>query len=377
MNVLSIGTDRTIFTEGSAARTRMVEYGRLFTELHIVVFAKSGLGLKVEQIAPNVWVYPTQSRSRLFYVSNAYKVAKKVGTQKTGEWVVSTQDPFETGFVGMGLSRVLRAPLQIQIHTDFLSPYFRSSSFLNRIRVFMARLTLPHADRIRVVSERIKQSLEKAGYKLKTKPVVLPIVVDVEKIQTAQPLIDLHKKYPQFSKIVLMASRLEKEKNIPMAIEAFKTALKEIPGAGLVIVGKGGEEKRLRDYALREGLEKNVVFEGWQQDLVSYYKTADVFFSASLYEGYGLTLVEAALSGCPTVASDVGVVGYELPYAACASYPVGDWEAAASQLGRVLREDEFRSHLGDEALNAMKKHVVSHDVYLARYKESLEGERRE
>ena len=38
-----ISTDRKIFEEGSAVRARMIEYGKLFDELHIVVFTKRNL----------------------------------------------------------------------------------------------------------------------------------------------------------------------------------------------------------------------------------------------------------------------------------------------------------------------------------------------
>ena len=50
--------------------------------------------------------------------------------------------------------------------------------------------------------------------KLKAEPVVLPIFVDVKKIQSAKVKIDLHQKYPEYDFIILVASRLTKEKNV-------------------------------------------------------------------------------------------------------------------------------------------------------------------
>ena len=41
--------------------------------------------------------------------------------------------------------------------------------------------------------------------------------------------------------------------------------------------------------------------------LISYYKTADLFLNTSLFEGYGMTLVEARAAGCKVVSTDVGV----------------------------------------------------------------------
>ena len=52
-----------------------------------------------------------------------------------------------------------------------------------------------------------------------------------------------------------------------------------------------------------------MVFEGWQENLISYYKTANLFLLSSNYEGYGMTLLEAAAAGCPIISTDVGIAG--------------------------------------------------------------------
>ena len=63
---------------------------------------------------------------------------------------------------------------------------------------------------------------------------------------------------------------------------------------------------------------------GWQDDLTSYYKNADLFLNVSNYEGYGLAL-EAAISGCPIVTTDVGIAPELQKSGATISIcPVGD-----------------------------------------------------
>jgi glycosyltransferase involved in cell wall biosynthesis len=87
----------------------------------------------------------------------------------------------------------------------------------------------------------------------------------------------------------------------------------DMPQAGLIIVGSGSEADRLTSLVKKHGLEKSVMFEPWadQGTLYSYYKTADLFLVTSLFEGYGMTLVEAHAAGCKIVSTDVGVAGEE------------------------------------------------------------------
>jgi glycosyltransferase involved in cell wall biosynthesis len=106
-----------------------------------------------------------------------------------------------------------------------------------------------------------------------------------------------------------MASRLEKEKNIELAIDAWQSVVKSFPKAGLVIVGRGSEVLDLKKMVVSKSLTKSIVFEDWvdKGTLYSYYKTADIFLNTSLFEGYGMTLVEAQSAGCKIVSTDVGV----------------------------------------------------------------------
>lgn len=317
MRVISISTDRNIFKENSPVRLRMVEQASQFGEFHIVVFSNffkhSFARQKKVQIGPNAWAYPTRSWSRWFYMRDAFKISKKIiighlkfGIGHSRDVVITSQDPFETGRVGLWLKNLFKLPLQIQVHTDFLSPHF-AHKFLNRVRVRMAREILPKADHIRVVSKRIEQSLVEGFKTPRGKVSILPVFVDVQKIIDAQVKTDLHKKYSQFNFIILMASRLTPEKNIDLGIKAFFRVHKAFPRAGLVIVGSGSELKTLKQLVRKLGLEKSVVFEGWHDDLISYYKTANLFLLTSLYEGFSMALVESAVAGCPIVTSDVGI----------------------------------------------------------------------
>ena len=213
--------------------------------------------------------------------------------------IITAQD-MEHSLLAWVFSKLFKIPWQMQIHSDIFSPYFQTESFKNKLRVRLAKFLVPRADCIRVVSERIKNSLTAYGVKHIT---VLPIFVDTEKIKNVLIKTDLHKKYPgRF--VILMASRVTKEKNIGLAVEAMKE-LVTLPL--LLIVGDGPELESLKFKVKSEKLEGNIKFEPYTEDLASYYKTCDLFLLASYYEGYGRTLIEAVAAGAKVISSDVGI----------------------------------------------------------------------
>ncbi len=376
MKVISIGTDRNLFKDDSAVRQRQIEYGTLFDELHIIVFTKSGFETRV-QLSSNVWVYATNSFSKLTYIAGAVKIAGEIiknRTLKPTDTVVTVQDPFETGLAGVKIKNKFGLPLHVQIHTDFSNPFFVQGSILNKIRIRIARKVLPQADGVRVVSQKILENLKKIKLAPNIEPTVLPIFVDVSKYENAPVTIDLQKKYPQFTFIILMASRLTTEKNIPLALRAFKQIADKYPKVGLVIVGSGPEKFKLKKIVEKLNLKHNVVFEEWQSDLCSYYKTAHLFLLTSNFEGYGLTLVEAVAAGCPVISTDVGIADILLKDGISLVCPIGDSACLVTKISQLIEDQGLRMNFAQEASLRIKKVVISDKKkYLEVYKKSLES----
>jgi glycosyltransferase involved in cell wall biosynthesis len=277
--------------------------------MHIIVFSLKRHNLRETKLSEKVFLYPTNSLSRWLYIFDAYNIAKRILTTHysllTTNFFISTQDPFEAGLAGYFLKKKFGLPLQLQIHTDFLNPYFIRESFLNRVRVLLAKFLLPRADCVRVVSERIRRSLLTTHYSLPT-IAILPAFVDFQKIAEQPIQTDLRKKYPNRF-IILMASRLTREKNIASAIEAMAEVIKQFPRALLLIVGDGQEQKNLKSQISNLKIEEHIILEPWTNNLASYYKTADLFLVSSFYEGYGRTILEALACGLPVVSTKVGI----------------------------------------------------------------------
>lgn len=364
MNVLSISSDRKLFEPGSGVRSRTLEYGRLVDGLHIIVFAKRSLGFRTESFPPNIFLYPTNAHTRWGYVPHAILEARKLKRRGVHIDVVTTQDPFEAGLAGFFIARLFGAKLHVQIHTDFMSPYFAKESFINRLRFIVAKFLLPRVDAVRVVSERIKKSLVSIVKPI-TPVTVLPIFVNVDKPHDTSSETMLKKKYPQFEFHIVMASRLSLEKNIPLALEAMNEVIGKHSKVGLIIVGSGPEEESLKGLVQKLGLVKNVMFEGWQEDPSQYFHTADAFLLTSNYEGYGMVVVEALAAGCPVVMTDVGCAGEVVQNGENGLVvPVGDREALVRAITRVVTSGV--------KFNVAPPELLTKEEYLAAYKKSWE-----
>ncbi len=305
MKLLMISMDRKIFNKDSEVARRQIEYAKNYDEVHIIVFTKRS-SFKEIALGNNIVVYPTRSLSRWSYIFRALSLGRFI-VERRNISHITCQDPFETGLVGALIKNRHDVSLELQIHTDIGSPYFQKFNFLNRIRTLISKYTLTRADKVRVVSERIKKYVSR--FVLPEKIEIKPIAVDIEKVKNAPVTEDLHKKYPQFSHIILMVSRLEPEKNIEMAVKAWPKVLEKIPKTGLLITGSGAEDCKLKLIVESLKLNDSIIFSGWQnqETIYSYYKTAEALLVTSWYEGYGMTMLEAQAAHCPVVSTDVGI----------------------------------------------------------------------
>lgn len=352
--VLMISSDRLIGAPGSAVSERMGEYGSLVGELHILLLCDLKHSLKPSQLSPNVWVHPTNSISKFLRPFDAVKIGKKLSPD-----LITAQDPFECGWAGLKLKRIHRAPLEIQLHTDPFSPHF--VGILNTVRKMIAKHVMPRADGVRVVTQSVADDMVEKFALDKGKVSILPIYIERKRI-SGEPQFDLHERYG-LPRVALAVSRLSSEKNLGLAIEAVS----KLDGVGLVIVGAGPDEGRLRKLSDRLGAK--TAFADWQEDLSSFYKTADVFVQTSHYEGYGLSLLEAGLCSLPAVTTDVGVASeFENGREIIIAEP--NAEAFAKALAEVLESDVRRKDLGINFCRAVEAHIDTKEAYLTKLKES-------
>lgn len=106
---------------------------------------------------------------------------------------------------------------------------------------------------------------------------------------------------------VCHVGRFSKEKNHKRLIDIFKQINSEYPNSVLFLIGDGPLREEIESYVKYNEMQKQVVFMGTRSDVSTILQGMDVFILPSLFEGLGLSLVEAQSMGLLCFCSDACV----------------------------------------------------------------------
>ncbi|HFC10644.1 MAG TPA: glycosyltransferase [Candidatus Kaiserbacteria bacterium] len=369
MKILFISNDPTIFEENSSARSRMRSYAEAIGELHIL---SQGAKTSDEQegalFLHSIRPLPTKL-GRVFLLWTLSRRAHRL-VKKSGIEIVSAQDPFEHGAIAKSAVHHTNAKLHVQVHTDFCSRYFSEESIKNRLRMIIADNVLPHADGIRAVSNRVKNSLvARYGTRISL-PVVIPIAMETK---VANKSVEPFSISSKFSFMIMAVGRLEKEKRLEDAIRVVAILAKKKYPVALVIVGDGSEKEKLNSLAKKLGIEKRVMFLGWRNDIHELLSHAQAFIQTSAYEGYGRTYIEAALADVPMVVTNVGIIGdVFINKESALVCDVSDIRCLERSMETLIEENDTRYKITYNAHNVADAHIKAVGDTVARTVEDFE-----
>lgn len=171
----------------------------------------------------------------------------------------------------------------------------------------------------------------------------------------------LRKKYDLPKEFILYVGDVTWNKNLPRLLQAVQKI--DVP---LVMVGKALVSKDFdRENAWNNDLievqdlaekNKNVIMLGFvpTDDLAALYNVATVFVFPSVYEGFGLPIVEAMQSGCPVIISKEGCMP-EVGGDAVEYFNGYETESLADTITKVLNSKKLQQELSQKGLEQAKK----------------------
>ena len=207
------------------------------------------------------------------------------------------------------------------------------------------------AARIICISQTTAHDLARCWKINASRSVVIPH--GVEESFFAEPGEDLLAQHPVFhpaALIILSPYNLEPRKNLRALVEAFAALRGEFPGLKLVLFGGGlltpEREENFAGLIGALGLQDSVVRLGVVSDamLKQIYRRADVFVFPSLYEGFGLPVLEALACGACVLGGNTAATA-EVAGDAAQLVDTADPARLTAALAALLRQPERRAEL--------------------------------
>lgn len=148
-------------------------------------------------------------------------------------------------------------------------------------------------------------------------------------------------------RIVLIAQRLQPEKQSAIGVRAFAASGLAGEGWALIVAGHGPEQAALEALAAELGLGDAVAFLGYRTDLPAIMDRAALLVAPCPVEGLGLTVLEAMAGGLPVVAAGAaGHIEVLAGFEERCLFPPGDVAAAGARLRALAHDDPARHALG-------------------------------
>lgn len=204
-------------------------------------------------------------------------------------------------------------PIRIS-HTHTPISHWQIHPFKKFINIILNTLVINLFSTYEVaLTQFIKREKTKEGI-LPSKIVVIPNCLDssfISKVLNKKPDFNFRKKIKLEDRfLILVLSRLTKEKNQNLVIDAIFEISKKYKNAFVLFVGKGEDFEFLKKRVIDLNLERFVRFETSVSDdeKIDYYQNCDLFLFPSLAEGFGITLLEAMYCTSPILSSDLKVI---------------------------------------------------------------------
>ncbi|HIE46078.1 MAG TPA: glycosyltransferase [Flavobacteriaceae bacterium] len=158
--------------------------------------------------------------------------------------------------------------------------------------------------KIIAVSKESKTSLLKAHGSLKPEIIIVKDIINSinikEKAIEEENVLNKNKNIIN----ILTVGRLAKAKGLHLAIKACQILIKKNKTIKWYIIGEGSERSKLQNLINSLKLNDNIILMGYKENPYSYMKTCDIYVQTSLFEGLGLTVIEATILNKPIVCTN-------------------------------------------------------------------------
>jgi glycosyltransferase involved in cell wall biosynthesis len=144
-----------------------------------------------------------------------------------------------------------------------------------------------------------------------------------------------------------MVCRLIEQKGVRYGLQAFQQIAEAFPEAHLLIAGQGPLKAELEQQTAQGALTARVHFLGWREDVAALLAALDLLIAPSLWEGFGLVLLEAMAQQVAIIGSTAGAIPEVVNHGETGLLvQPRSPEALAEALRQLLSDKPLRQHMG-------------------------------
>jgi glycosyltransferase involved in cell wall biosynthesis len=255
-----------------------------------------------------------QASLEKYYPKNKYIYFNR-GDSLEGDIDVIHYPYFEPFFLTLPVFSKNKKIVTVHDLTPLVFPSHFKAGFKGNLRWQVQKLALKNADAIITDSESSKKDIVKyVGINsTKIKVVYLAAGEEFRKMEIGNWKLKIRKKYDLPDRFLLYVGDATWNKNLPRLIEAASKIKLPLVMVGKALIDKGVDMQNPwnKDLVRVQGMaeqNKNIFRLGFvpSEDLIALYNNATLFIMPSIYEGFGLPILEAMSCGCPVIASREG-----------------------------------------------------------------------
>jgi len=259
------------------------------------------------------------------------------------------------------------------LHVNYVAPFFASCPIVTTVHdvsfkrfpeFFSPRDRLLFATLLAATLRRISAVIAVSDYAKQEIVEVYPFLKDkvYVTLEASNPMFGLvhdeallqsvRLRHGIGSDYILAVGNLQPRKNLLRLISTFDRVRREVKCVKLVIVGKDQWRfSHIYDAVKNYSLESDVVFTGYipDKELVLLYNSARVFVYPSLYEGFGLPILEAMACGTPVITSNTSSMPEVAGDAALLVDPLKEYQIEKA-IVRILSDPDLSKTLTEKGL---------------------------
>ncbi|MGI5231945.1 glycosyltransferase [Actinoallomurus sp. CA-142502] len=251
----------------------------------------------------------------------------------------------KAGLLGRTAAVLARVPARVHTyHGHLLYGYFSPAK--TQLVVQSERMSARLCDRLVAVGTRVRDELIGAGIGRAEQYAVVPPGTELRP-PPARAAARLALGLPGDGPVVAFVGRLTGVKRPDRLVEVARELRRLVPGVRFVICGSGDAAGEIAAAAPEfDGAMRMV---GWRRDVETVYGAADLVLLTSDNEGMPVSLIEAALSGLPVVATRVGSVAEVVHDGVTGLLAPCDAGTLARRAAGLLLDDPRRREMGRRA----------------------------